>query len=156
LYVPYSSSVLEHRLVHSVHVYKPPFLAQNRHDHPRIVVHLSPPFPLAFASDHSLRPLRIPQPFKRLARSPLVSHRQRHTHFPSPPAIKQLTTANPPPCYSILSYPSFELTRGPSVHDTFPLQKSTLFQGLHYPWRWRISCDDRSPFNKLWLRTCLA
>jgi len=57
LYVPYYYFVLEHCLVHNVHVYKPPFLAQSWHDHPRIVVLLSPPFPLAFASDRSLRPL---------------------------------------------------------------------------------------------------
>jgi len=156
LYVPYYYSVLEHRLVHNVHVYKPPFLAQSQHNHPQIVVLLSPPFPLVFASDHSLCPLQIPQPFKQLARSPLVSHRHTHTLFPSPPAVEQLTTANPPPHYSILSYPSFELTCGPSVCNTFSLQKITLFWGLHYPWRWRILCNDRSPFNKLCLRTCLA
>jgi len=127
LYIPYYYSVLEHHLVHSVHVYKPPFLAQSQHDHPRIIVLLSPPFPLAFASDHSLCLLRIPQPFKRLMRSPLVSHRHTYTHIPSPPAVEQLTTANPPPCYSILSYPSFELTHRPSVCDTFSLQKITLF-----------------------------
>ena len=31
LYVPYSSLVLEHCLTHSIHVYKPPCLAQSRH-----------------------------------------------------------------------------------------------------------------------------
>ena len=57
LYVPYYYSVLEHRLVHNIYVYKPPFLAQSQHDHPQIIVLLSPPFPLAFASDCSLCPL---------------------------------------------------------------------------------------------------
>ena len=86
LYVPYSSSALEHCLAHSVHVYRPFCLAKSRHDHHRIIALLSPPFPLAFASNHLLRPLRIPQLFKRLARSPLISHTQTHSLSLSLPA----------------------------------------------------------------------
>jgi len=80
LYVPYSSFALERRLAHSVHVYNTSCLAQNRH-HGQPLNHSAPSsfplFPLAFASNLSLRLLRISQPFKWLARSPSY---HTHTH----------------------------------------------------------------------------
>jgi len=100
----YSLFVLEHRPAHSVPVYNTLCLAQSRH---RIIS-------LACASSHSLHLLRITQPcrWSRECPSQSASSRpvstsraqpSRITHTLSlPPALAGLTTANPPPLYSLL------------------------------------------------------
>ena len=103
----YSLFVLEHRPAHSVPVYNTLCLAQNRH---RIIS-------LACASSHSLHLLRITQPCPSQSASsrPVSTSRaepSRITHTLSlslPSALARLTTANPPPLYSLL-LPTFVQT----------------------------------------------
>ena len=116
-YVPYSSFALEHRLAHSVHVYIT-LLGWPRAGSTESQRSFGsfPPFLHAFASSRSLHPS---SPFKRLARSPLISH--THTLSLSPAGGRAINNRLSPPLFNLilsgLSLP-FELTRGPSVCDT--------------------------------------